>query len=50
MPLGSENEIEDVVDDDVAPLRVTFHVAPEGRPVSVNVTEYVTLANVIATF
>ena len=40
MPLGSENEIEDEDDDDSAPLRVTFHVARVGRPVSVNVTEY----------
>ena len=50
MPLGSENEIEDEDDDDSAPLRVTFHVAPEGRPVSVNVTVYVTRLNVIPIF
>jgi hypothetical protein len=48
--LGSGNEIEDEDEDDLTPLRVTFQVAPEGRPDSVNVTEYVTLANVIATF
>jgi hypothetical protein len=47
VPLGSENEIEDEDDDDSAPLRVTFHVAPEGRPVSVNVTVYVTSEKVI---
>ena len=50
MPLGSENEIEDEDDDDLAPLRVTFHVAPVGRPVSVNVTEYLTWVNVICSF
>ena len=47
MSLGSENEIEDEDDDDLVPLSVTFHVAPVGRPDSVNVTVYVTSENVI---
>ena len=36
---GSENVMVFVVEDSVVPLRVTDHDVPDGRPVSVNVTE-----------
>ena len=50
VPLGSENEIVFVVDDSVFPFNVTDQDVPDGRPVSVNVTEYLTWVKVIATF
>jgi len=41
VPFGTENVIVSVVDDSVVPFKVTDHVVPDGRPDSVNVTEYV---------
>ena len=39
VPLGSENDIVLVVDENVWPLlRFTYHVDPEGRPDSIKVT------------
>ena len=46
VPFGSENTIEEVVDDFDAPPSVTDQDVPDGRPDSVNVTVYVTRANV----
>lgn len=38
VPLGAVNVIVPVVDDLFAPLKITYHNVPEGRPVSENVT------------
>jgi len=46
-PFASENMIEEPVELLVVPARVTDQEVPEGRPVSVNVTEYVTCVNAI---
>jgi hypothetical protein len=41
VPLGSENDILPVVDENVWPfVKFTYQVVPDGRPVSVNVTVY----------
>ena len=45
VPLGRENVIVFVVEDNVVPLRVTDHEIPEERPVSVKVTVYLTSEN-----
>ena len=53
LPLGTVNVIEDDVDDSVFPFNVTDQDVPDGRPDSVNVTEYVftdTGVNDIASF
>ena len=47
VPLGSEKDIDVPVPENDCPLvRFTYHVVPEERPVSVNVTLYVTSENV----
>jgi len=40
VPFGTENVIVFVVEDLVVPFSVIDHDAPDGRPDSVNVTEY----------
>ena len=47
VPLASENVIVLSVEVWVVPPRVTDQEVPVGRPVSVNVTEYVTCVNTI---
>ena len=47
VPLGSENEIVFVVDENDWPLlKFTYHVVPEGNPDSVKVAVYLTMENV----
>src|SRR5207244_12595019 len=46
-PFASENVIDEPVELLVVPARVTDQEVQEGRPVSVNVTEYVTCVNAI---
>ena len=51
VPFGSENVIVFVVDENDCPLlKLTYHIVPDGNPLSVNVTVYVTRLNVIAIF
>ena len=45
VPLVMENVIVLVLEDSVVPFRVIDHEVPDGRPVSVKVTEYVTSLN-----
>ena len=46
VPLGTENVIVFVLEDNVVPLKVTDHEVPDGRPDSVKVTLYVTSVKV----
>ena len=39
-PFGTENVIVSVVDFSVVPFNVTDHNVPDGRPDSMNITEY----------
>ena len=50
VPIGIENVIVFVVEDLVISFSVTDHDVPDGNPLSVNVTVYVTRVNVIAKF
>jgi hypothetical protein len=50
-PFGSWNVIVVPVPEYDCPLlKLTYHFVPDGNPLSVNVTEYLTWVNVIATF
>jgi hypothetical protein len=49
VPFGSGNVIVPVVDVFRVPFKVTDHEVPDGRPLSVNVTAYVTSVNVTDT-